>query len=97
MAKHVKFISYTGEFPNLCRGVLTLEIDGEVYCFNRCTDRFWYTGGNVDFDENNREIIEEGDWQIDIDILPEKLRKYADEISEVLNENIERGCCGGCV
>lgn len=24
---HVKFISYTGKFPNLCSGVLTLEID----------------------------------------------------------------------
>lgn len=40
MAKHVKFISYTEGFPNLCRGVLTLEIDGEVYRFNRYTDRF---------------------------------------------------------
>ena len=29
----VKFISYTGEFPNLCSGVLTLEIDGKKYKF----------------------------------------------------------------
>ena len=39
----VKFISYTGEYPNLCSGVLTLEID------------------------------------------------------EVFNENVEWGCCGGCI
>lgn len=29
----VKFISYTGEYPNLCSGVLTLEIDGKQYKF----------------------------------------------------------------
>ena len=31
--QHVKFISYTGEYPNLCKGVLTLEIDGVEYTF----------------------------------------------------------------
>lgn len=29
----VKFISYTGEWPCLCMGVLTLEIDGKEYKF----------------------------------------------------------------
>ena len=29
----MKFISYTGEYPNLCSGVLTLEIDGKEYKF----------------------------------------------------------------
>lgn len=29
----VKFISYTGKWPNLCSGVLTLEIDGKEYKF----------------------------------------------------------------
>lgn len=31
--RKVKFISYTGEYPNLCSGVLTLEIDGKQYKF----------------------------------------------------------------
>lgn len=31
--EHVKFISYKGQYPNLCRGVLTLEIDGEEVKF----------------------------------------------------------------
>lgn len=27
---HIKFISYTGKYPNLCSGVLTLDVtDGE--------------------------------------------------------------------
>ena len=30
---HVKFISYTGKYPNLCSGILTLEIDGKEYKF----------------------------------------------------------------
>ena len=29
----VKFVSYTGEYPCLCNGVLTLEIDGKAYKF----------------------------------------------------------------
>lgn len=32
-SKRVKFVSYTGEYPNLCDGVLTLEIDGVQYKF----------------------------------------------------------------
>ena len=31
--KRVKFVSYTGAYPNLCSGVLTLEIDGVQYKF----------------------------------------------------------------
>ena len=31
--EHVEFVNYTGSFPNLCRGVLTLNIDGEIVKF----------------------------------------------------------------
>lgn len=56
---HVKFVSYTGKWPNLCSGVLTLEIDGIEYHFghevgsydfkaNRYkdnnSDSFWHSG-----------------------------------------------------
>lgn len=50
MKNHVKFISYDGKYPNLCRGVLILNIDGKNYSFgynwNRETDftSFWYSG-----------------------------------------------------
>lgn len=30
---HVKFISYTGKYPCLCSGILTLEIDGKKVRF----------------------------------------------------------------
>lgn len=101
---HVKFISYTGEFPNLCSGILTLEIDGVEYTFgdryNRPKPefkRFWRSGGNVSFDSNWYEHVKSGEWHINVNDLPEQFRKYAQEIDIVFNENVEWGCCGGCV
>ena len=31
--KHIEFISYTGKYPALCYGVLTLKIDNEEVAF----------------------------------------------------------------
>ena len=98
---HVKFISYTGRFPNLCRGVLTLEIDGERHTFghifrhqsdNPEFERFWESGGDV----MDSDQVWTGEWRIDWALIPEQFRKYADEIDRVFNENVEYGCCGGC-
>lgn len=60
--KHVKFISYTGEYPDLCRGILTLEIDGKEYRFghnysnchyNKNTEQWYFTDEvtNPNFDK----------------------------------------------
>lgn len=87
---HVKFVSYTGKWPNLCGGNLTLEIDSETVMFKSC-DRFWSAGGECDM----RTLVT-GPWVIDVEKIPEKYRKYAAEIDEVFNENVERGHCGGC-
>lgn len=100
--EHVKFISYTGRYPNLCSGDLTLEIDGEKVIFGNGYDIkmykrkgvypiFWYSGGYI----RNYEAYK-GEWQIDVDEIPEKYRKYASEIDEVFNANVPYGCCGGC-
>ena len=54
----VKFISYTGEYPNLCSGVLTLEIDGVQYKFGH-DYRYWHYHDDIkdwvqeDEDPNN--------------------------------------------
>lgn len=32
-SEHVEFVNYSGCYPNLCRGVLTLRIDGEEVKF----------------------------------------------------------------
>lgn len=103
VTEHVKFISYTGKYPNLCCGDLTLEIDGEkvifgsMYC-SRMSERkgicpiFWYSGGYI----RNYEA-HKGEWQIDVSEIPEEYRKYASEIDEVFNANVPYGCCGGCI
>lgn len=101
--EHVKFISYTGKYPNLCCGDLTLEIDGEKVIFgsrydNKMNKRkgvypiFWYSGGYIRSYEAYK-----GEWQIDVSEIPEEYRKYASEIDEVFNANVPYGCCGGCI
>lgn len=97
--EHIKFISYTGKYPNLCSGILTLEIDGEKSVFGYddylskekiCMyEPFWSSGGNC------KSGIK-GAWRIDYNDLPEQFRKYADEIDRVFNRSVTWGCCGGC-
>lgn len=94
---HVKFIRYTGRFPNLCSGMLTLEIDGEQATFgNKYVHRdaqygrFWQSGGSC------QGGCHTGEWNIDAAEIPERFRKYAAEIDRVFNDNVEHGCCGGC-
>lgn len=89
----VKFIEYTGRWPNLCRGTLTLQIDDEVVRFGEgYNPRFWGSGGNCYGFNITREP-----WIIVRDDIPEKYRKYYYEIVHVFNENVEWGCCGGCI
>lgn len=98
--EHVKFISYTGEYPNLCSGDLTLEIDGEKVLFASIMNKnkgvypsFWHSGGYISGDYEAYT----GEWQIDINEIPEEYRKYAREIDESFNANVPYGCCGGCI
>ena len=80
---HVKFISYTGKFPNKCTGVLTLEIDGEPVIFGQNgEERFWH--------------VTSGEWEIDVSKIPENYRQHADEIDAEFKRNVSWGCCGGC-
>lgn len=98
VARHVEFVKYTGKWPNLCGGILTLKIDGkEVRFGNNYHDKtlkyekFWRSGG-----ECGRHSNTTGEWRIDVQELPEEFREYAAEIDEVFNANVEYGCCGGC-
>lgn len=96
MSSRVKFISYDGAYPNLCRGTLVLEIDGELVEIDPYSGVL-VTGGTCTFDSRGNEVVEEDAWIIDPEELPDYLYQYADEIEDVVNENISWGCCGGCL
>lgn len=92
----VKFISYSGRYPNLCSGTLILEIDGETVCFDY--PKFWRSGGVCGFRNSyNSAFIDKYEWMIDVAEIPEPYKKYAREIDSVFNENVSYGCCGGCL
>lgn len=100
----VKFVSYTGRYPNLCRGVLTLLIEGKEVRFGHDYsipnswkkdgnyDAFWSSGGGLD----GNYCAYKGEWEIDAEKLPEEYKKYATEIDEIFNNEVPYGCCGGC-
>jgi hypothetical protein len=118
--ERVKFISYTGKYPCLCSGVLTLEIDGLQYKFGHDSSHFhfdengngynsdedpnnpnfssfWISGGSVTHDKEWNFHVSKDEWEIDFNEMPEQFRELAEEIDRVFNENVEYGCCGGCI
>ena len=91
--KKIEFVSYDGEFPNLCSGTLVIKVDGKEYSIKNAL----ISGGNVWFDDDWNDYVSSGEWSVDSDELPDELKPYIDEITEVVNENVEWGCCGGCI
>lgn len=91
----VKFISYSGRYPNLCSGILKLEIEGKEVSFPK---HFIISGGNIERNDDWDMWANYGDWSISTTI---KDYDFTDEIIEeiikVINENIPHGCCGGCI
>ena len=113
---NIKFISYSGKYPNLCRGQLIVKIDGKTVKFGHDTynykcsndinipasdgafESFWESGGSCYFTNNYAdEHVNSGAWIINKEELPDKYRKYSDILNQIFNENVERGCCGGCL
>ena len=54
------------------------------------------SGGDICRDESWDMWAEEGDWEINLYEHPE-LEPYKEEIIRLVNENVEHGCCGGCI
>lgn len=88
----IEFIAYDGGYPNLCHGNLILKIDGNLVEFNNVLE----SGGQVGFDENWEEYVLPGDWSVDLSLYPE-YEKYEEEITRLVNANVRKGCCGGCI
>lgn len=95
VAPHVEFVSYSGRYPYLCEGVLILKIDGEEYAFGQSAyfPAFWNSGGWLGCEEDTYQ----GEWKIYESAIPEQFRMYSEEIDKVFNNNVEFGCCGGCL
>jgi len=93
MINKIKFKSYNGKHPNLCRGKLVFTLNGKDIVF---PDNCLQSGGSTWIDEDNDEHVDSGEWKISKypKDFPIKLRAEAEEL---VNENIEHGCCGGCL
>lgn len=89
----IKFISYDGAWPNLCRGTLVVEKDGKQYSMYGAL----ISGGSVSFDADWEADVEEGDWLIDRDALVPELQDDWRELESLVNDEIPHGCCGGCI
>lgn len=89
-----EFVSYDGDYPNLCSGTLVIRVDGKEYSLG---PHVLESGGDVTFDKNWLEEVTQGPWKIVDYELPEELKPFKAEITELVNDNVEFGCCGGCV
>jgi hypothetical protein len=86
-------LTYDGEFPNLCSGTLTVYIGKDSWVFPKYALR---SGGNVWFDDDWSEHVEDGEWSISEwpQGFPEEWKK---QVVDLVNSEIPHGCCGGCV
>ena len=86
-------IEYDGEYPNLCSGQLIVYIDEDKWVFPKyCLS----SGGSVSFDDDWNEEISHGPWCVNEwpNGFPEELKEL---VTDVINDEIPHGCCGGCV
>lgn len=88
----VEFVSYDGKYPCLCMGTLTIKVDDKTYRFNHAMR----SGGCLWHDSDWNYEVEYDDWEVNLEEHPE-LESYKEEITRVVNENVEQGCCGGCI
>lgn len=92
----IKFVSYNGKWPNLCRGALVVEKDNKQYSM----ENILISGGECGFSNNYRNsYINRGPWNINLKYLPKELNNDNDirVLESLINDNIDWGCCGGCL
>ena len=87
-------IKYDGEYPCLCMGHLEVWVDDNYYDFGSCC---LSSGGCCGFSEDYVDsYVEEGDWTIDK--FPKDFpMELEEELTEIVNNEIPHGCCGGCL
>lgn len=93
--RDIKFMSYDGEYPNLCSGELILLIDGKKVSLGECLS----SGGRVSHNEEYEYTVTSGDWGVSFDAVQNLnlTDNEKDLIRDLVNENVPQGCCGGCI
>lgn len=99
--KEIKFVSYDGAYPNLCRGTLVLEIDGKTVRFGNNEDcdypDFWYSGGRICRGKNWNMWAERGPWKAGFSSDTPFTEEEQKQLLKVFQDNVHEGCCGGCI
>ena len=98
----IEFVSYNGEYPCLCYGTLTLKVNGRKMKFGIKSKhpQFWSSGGNVSFDSEWAEHVTRGEWKwscYEEDKLPADITNNKEYVMDLFNDNVQWGCCGGCI
>jgi len=93
-SNRVEFVSYDGKYPNLCRGILTVKIDGEIVKFghnysnshwNDELNKFTFTDEDINnpnydsFWTSGGEITHDGHWN-DIEVHEEEWNINVDNL-----------------
>lgn len=89
-----EIISYNGTYPCLCHGELTVMLDsGEITkIVHPCA-----SGGHICASDDYSDMwAEYGPWEesYGLDGYSEEDKKL---VVDWFNENVEHGCCGGCI
>ena len=92
MENKIEFVGYDGMYPCFCFGTLKIKVNGKLYCLHHAM----ISGGCVLFDDDWNANVLEGPWELDLEEFPE-LEEYKEEITELVNDNVPHGCCGGCI
>ena len=90
----VEFVSYDGKWACLCYGTLIIKVNGKTYSFRDAM----ISGGRIMGGPSTGWEMwsEQGPQEINLEEHPE-LEPYKEEITQVVNDNVEYGCCGGCI
>lgn len=86
---HIEFVKIYEKEWALCGSTVVLKINDQEIEFHRILG----SGGSVSW--GDEEEINIGPWCVRN--LPEYLEKYEEEITKVINDNVDWGCCGGCI
>lgn len=87
----VEFISYDGDYPNLCAGTLVIKVEGVEFNLPHAL----VSGGTVWFDDDWSDHVIQRPWKIKN--LPEEIEPFRQQILDLVNENVPFGCGGGCI